>query len=186
MTLQTRDPQTGRIISTTEKVDASKVAIVIVDPWNYHWCMTACERLSAMVPRWNRAVEGARKLGMPILWVPSDVVGMYSGYPQRERALAVPLLPVPKLRDMPPARFTAPRRRLHVRTGHRLRGQLRPGRHESRPHAGRRRSHRQQHRGSLFVVEAARHHPRDLHGTAHEHVPVRQAGRAEVHGPGRT
>ena len=108
LTLQTRDPQTGRIISTTEKVDATKVAIVIVDPWNYHWCMTACERLSAMVPRWNRAIEGARKLGMPILWVPSDVLGSYSGYPQRERALAVPLLPVPKLSDMPPARFTAP------------------------------------------------------------------------------
>ncbi|MEI6786238.1 MAG: hypothetical protein WCQ21_35600, partial [Verrucomicrobiota bacterium] len=65
LALQTRDLQTGRIIATTEKVDASKVAIVIVDPWNYHWCMTACERLSAMVPRWNRAIEGARKLGMP-------------------------------------------------------------------------------------------------------------------------
>jgi hypothetical protein len=108
LTLQTRDPQTGRIISTTEKVDASKVGIVIVDPWNYHWCMTACERVSAMVPRWNRTIECARNLGMPILWVPSDVVGSYSGYPQRERALAVPLVLVPKTRDMPPARFTAP------------------------------------------------------------------------------
>ena len=92
LALQTRDPQTGQIISTTEKVDASKVAIVIVDPWNYHWCMTACERVSAMVPRWNRALECARKLGMPVLWAPSDVVGMYSGYPQRERALAVRLV----------------------------------------------------------------------------------------------
>src|SRR5512136_1849052 len=79
LTLQTRDPQTGRIISTTEKVDASKVGIVIVDPWNFHWCMTACERVSAMVPRWNRTLECARKMGMPIIWAPSDVVGNYSG-----------------------------------------------------------------------------------------------------------
>lgn len=108
LTLQTRDAKTNQVVLATEKVDAAKVGVVIVDPWNYHWCMTACERLSAMVPRWNRAIEGARKLGMPILWVPSDVLGSYSGYPQRERALAVPLLPVPKLSDMPPARFTAP------------------------------------------------------------------------------
>jgi nicotinamidase-related amidase len=108
LALQTRDPKTNEIQTRTEEVDSAKVAVVIVDPWNYHWCMTACERLSAMVPRWNRAIEGARKLGMPILWVPSDVLGSYSGYPQRERALGVPLLPVPKLSDMPPARFTAP------------------------------------------------------------------------------
>ncbi|MEI6782236.1 MAG: hypothetical protein WCQ21_15100 [Verrucomicrobiota bacterium] len=42
--------------------------------------MTACERVSAMVPRWNRTIECARNLGIPILWVPSDVVGSYSGY----------------------------------------------------------------------------------------------------------
>ena len=108
LTLQTRDPKTDQVIVKTEMVDSAKVAVVIVDPWNFHWCMTACERVSAMVPRWNRALECARKLGMPILWAPSDVVGMYSGYPQRERALGVTLLPVPKLRDMPPAKFTAP------------------------------------------------------------------------------
>ena len=106
--LQTRDPQTSQPRVRTEDVDSSKVAVVIVDPWNFHWCMTACERVSAMVPRWNRAVECARKLGMPILWAPSDVVGMYSGHPARERALAVPLVPVPKVREMPPACFTAP------------------------------------------------------------------------------
>jgi len=105
--LQTRDTS-NRIVRAAENVDSDKVAVVIVDPWNYHWCMTACERVSAMAPRWNRALACARKLGMPILWAPSDVVGMYSGYPQRERALAVPLLPVPNERAMPPARFTAP------------------------------------------------------------------------------
>ena len=79
---QTRDPKTSQVLPQTIEVESSKVAVVIVDPWNFHWCMTACERVSAMVPRWNRALECARKLGLPVLWVPSDVVGMYSGYAQ--------------------------------------------------------------------------------------------------------
>lgn len=108
LALHTRDPKTNQLISATEDVDGSKVGIVIVDPWNYHWCMTACERVSAMVPRWNRALEVGRKMGMPVIWVPSDVLGSYSGYPQRERALGMELLSVPIVQEMPQAKFTAP------------------------------------------------------------------------------
>ena len=107
LSLQIRDPKTNQVITKIEEVNASKIGVIIVDPWNFHWCMTACERVSAMAPRWNRAVEAARKLGMPIVWMPSDVVGMYSGYPQRERALGVKLQPVPHLRDIPKVDFTA-------------------------------------------------------------------------------
>ena len=104
--LRTRDPESDKTILKREKVDSSKIGVVIVDPWNYHWCMTACERVSAMTPRWNRALECARRLGMPVVWAPSDVVGSYAGWPQRERALATPLLPVPKEGDIA-AKFTA-------------------------------------------------------------------------------
>jgi hypothetical protein len=107
LSLETRDPKTNQVITKIESVDASKIGVIIIDPWNFHWCMTACERVSAMVPRWNRAVEIARKLGMSIVWMPSDIVGMYSGYPQRERALGVKLQPVPDMREMPPVIFTA-------------------------------------------------------------------------------
>jgi nicotinamidase-related amidase len=107
LSLQTIDPKTNQLITKTEEVDASKIGVIIVDPWNFHWCMTACERVSAMVPRWNRAIEVARKLGMPVFWMPSDIVGMYSGYPQRERALGVKLVPVLNLREMPKVEFTA-------------------------------------------------------------------------------
>ncbi len=105
ISLQTRDAKTNQVISRTEDVNASEVGVVIVDPWNYHWCMTACERVSAMVPRWNKAVEIARKMGMPVIWCPSDVIGSYSGYPQREAALGLKLLPVPNEREMPDAKF---------------------------------------------------------------------------------
>ncbi len=110
LTTQTRDPKTQQVQVQTMEVDSSKVAVVIVDPWSYHWCMTACERVSAMVPRWNRTLECARKLGMPILWAPSDTAGSYAGFPQRERALGVELIPVPKVREMPRSSdlFTAP------------------------------------------------------------------------------
>src|SRR5664279_4753753 len=108
MSLQTRDPKTNQVITRTEDVDASKIGVVIVDPWNYHWCMTACERVSAMVPRWNKSLEVARKMGMPIIWCPSDVIGSYSGYPQRERVLGMKLLDVPKEREMLKAKFISP------------------------------------------------------------------------------
>ncbi len=79
LALQTRNPKTNQVVVQTEDVDSAKVTVVIVDPWNFHWCMTACERVSAMVPRWNRAMECARKLGMPILWAPSDVASNDAG-----------------------------------------------------------------------------------------------------------
>lgn len=105
---RTRDAGSGEIVISKEIVDSRKMAVVIVDPWNFHWCMTATERVSAMVPRWKKALEGARQLGMPIIWAPSDVVGSYAGYPQRERVLGLELLPVPSIREMPSTNFTAP------------------------------------------------------------------------------
>ena len=59
--LQHRDPDTGRVIQTPVRVESSKVGVVIVDPWNFHWCMTACARFATMAPRMNRALECARR-----------------------------------------------------------------------------------------------------------------------------
>lgn len=70
--------------------------MVIVDPWNYHWCMTWTARAAAMTARMNRALACARLLVMQVVWAPSDVAGMYVGWPQRERALAVKLIPLPE------------------------------------------------------------------------------------------
>ena len=48
LTLQTRDSKNKQVVQS-ERVASNKVGVVIVDPWNYHWCMTACERVSAIV-----------------------------------------------------------------------------------------------------------------------------------------
>ncbi|MDR1129872.1 MAG: NPCBM/NEW2 domain-containing protein [Prevotellaceae bacterium] len=105
---QTRNAATGEAIMTPTRVDPAKTAVIIIDMWNSHWCMTASERVSAMVPRMNSVLSAARELGMQIVWNPSDVVTAYSGYPQYERAVAVELRQTPQIREDLSAKFTAP------------------------------------------------------------------------------
>src|SRR5258706_6620855 len=100
LTLQTRDPATGKILIATEKVDPARVGVIAVDVWNYHWCKTATMRVDAIVPRMNKALEGARALGMTVMLCPSDVVDNYVGYPQRESVLALPKVPVPAVAEV--------------------------------------------------------------------------------------
>ena len=73
---------------------------MIVDPWNYHWCMTWTKQAGGMTPRMDRALEGCRKLGMTVPWGPTDAASMFSGWPQRQRAMAVPYVPVPNVRKI--------------------------------------------------------------------------------------
>ena len=95
LTLQTRDPATGKIVLATEMVDPNRVGVIAVDVWNFHWCKTATMRVDAIVPRMNKALDAARALGMTVMLCPSDVVDNYVGYPQRESIFALPKVPVP-------------------------------------------------------------------------------------------
>jgi len=105
LTLQTRDPDTGKVILTPEKVDPRHVGVIAVDVWNFHWCKTATMRVDAIVPRMNKALDAARALGMTVMLCPSDVVDNYVGYPQREAVFALPKVPVPSVVNVtcPPA-----------------------------------------------------------------------------------
>lgn len=98
--LQTRDAA-DRLVITRETVDPCKVGIVAIDTWDWHWCMTATQRVGALVPRMNAAVEGARRLGMPVFWAPTDVADYHAAMPQRQRANAVPRVAVPKFKPLP-------------------------------------------------------------------------------------
>ncbi len=97
LTLQTRDPVTGQPKFTREKVDPTRVGVIAVDVWNFHWCKTATMRVDAIVPRIDQALEAARGLGMKVMLCPSDVVENYAGYPQREAVFALVPVPVPKV-----------------------------------------------------------------------------------------
>lgn len=114
--LQTRDPKTDQVIVRSQRLDPRKTGIVIVDPWNYHWCMTWTAQVGTTAARMNRALDGARQLGMQVIWGPTDVAGMYVGWPQRERALGVSYLPVPKVRTVD-FQFTAPQGDCHCGPG---------------------------------------------------------------------
>lgn len=113
---QTRDAKTGTPLEAKRFLDPRKTAVIIVDPWNYHWCMTWTEHAGGAVPRMNRVLHGCRKLGMQVLWAPTDVVSMYSGTPQRERALAFRYVSVPKARAFN-CPFTVPRGGCHCGPG---------------------------------------------------------------------
>jgi len=99
LTLETRDPATGRVLTAKETIEPAKTGVVIVDMWNTNDCMTNAQRASALVPRMNKALEGARRLGMQIIWAPTDVASQYAGTPQRERAIALGRAPLPHVRN---------------------------------------------------------------------------------------
>jgi hypothetical protein len=103
--LQRRDPNSGQVSTSTERVPAHKIGIVVVDMWNWHWCKTSTMRVGALVPRMNRALRAARGLGMQVFLCPTDVADNYVGTPMVERLVAMPLVPVPHVRDVqcPPA-----------------------------------------------------------------------------------
>ena len=95
LTVQRRD-QASRIVSKKVTVDPAKTAVVIVDMWDRHWCKTYTARVANMVPRMNRTLEAARKLGIQVVHAPSDVIGFYREHPRRAAMLAIPARPEPK------------------------------------------------------------------------------------------
>jgi hypothetical protein len=97
--LQTRD-EAGNPSTREESIDPRRIGIVVVDPWNFHWCKTATMRVDALIPRINRALEAGRVLGMTIMLCPSDVVDNYVGLPQREIVLAMEKRPEPILQEI--------------------------------------------------------------------------------------
>jgi nicotinamidase-related amidase len=103
--LQRRDAATGAVVTESESVDPRRVAIIAVDMWNWHWCKTSTERVSALVPRMNRCLEQARSLGMTVFLCPTDVADNYVGTPMVERVLAVEPLAIPEGPELvcPPA-----------------------------------------------------------------------------------
>ena len=79
--MQRRDPASGKVVTSTEELNPKRVAVIAVDVWNYHWCKTSTERVSALVPRINGVLEQARALGMTVFLCPTDVADNYVGTP---------------------------------------------------------------------------------------------------------
>lgn len=94
LTVCTRDDQ-SRLKEQRITLQPAKTAVVVIDMWDRHWCRTYTDRVGNMVPRMNRTLEAARRLGMQVVFAPSDVLGFYGDAPQRKAMQAVPRQPLP-------------------------------------------------------------------------------------------
>jgi nicotinamidase-related amidase/type 1 glutamine amidotransferase len=105
--LQRRDPTDGTLTIEKKQIHPAKTAIVVIDMWDRHWCRTYTARVGNLVPRMNRTLDAARKLGIQVVFAPSDVVEFYKDYPQRKAMLAIGDRPLPpKTTFKPPAQPT--------------------------------------------------------------------------------
>jgi len=101
LSLQRRDSKTDKITIQPETIDSSKIGVVIIDMWNGYMCPTGAELFGgSLLPRMNRALDGARSLGMTVIHAPSDVADFYAGWPQAEKVAALPRYELPKVVDV--------------------------------------------------------------------------------------
>jgi hypothetical protein len=97
---QRRDIASGAPMTERVEIDTSKVGIIVVDMWNFHWCKTSTARVGALVPRMNRCLEELRKMGAQVFLCPTDVADNYVGTRMIESVLAVEPMPIPKARKI--------------------------------------------------------------------------------------
>ena len=100
--LRHRDAETGEIGYTPKELSATEIGIVVIDMWNGYGCPTGAELFgNSLIPRMNRALEGARALGMQVIHAPSDVADFYVGWPQAEATAILPRYKLERTIDVP-------------------------------------------------------------------------------------
>jgi nicotinamidase-related amidase len=70
--------------------DPKKTAIVIVDMWDDHHCVSAARRVVEMAPHMDRTIKAARQRGVLIVHAPSDCAKYYQDAPQRQPIESAP------------------------------------------------------------------------------------------------
>ena len=91
LSLQSRDSATNQIITKNKIINPAETAIIIVDMWNDHHCLSAATRVVEMAPSMNKVLKAARQKGILIIHSPSDCMDFYKDTPQRQRAQDAPL-----------------------------------------------------------------------------------------------
>lgn len=92
------------VVVVPKDVPVNRVAVLLCDVWDNHWCRGAAERVNAMAPQIEQVVSAARRRGVQIIHAPSETMNFYAGTPYRERIQAVPPVepPEPLALDDPP------------------------------------------------------------------------------------
>ena len=83
----------GRFKEIRKRADWSpkETAIIIVDMWNDHHCVSAAKRVVEMAPHMNRVVKAARDRGVLIIHAPSGCDDFYKGQAVRRNAESAPV-----------------------------------------------------------------------------------------------
>jgi len=100
LVLQTRN-ENGSPRITRERVDPKKTAIFAIDCWNYHWCRTWRNRAGSLMPRFNYSFDAARKLGMTLVFSPTNAMRDLHNSAPRKNTLSLPEQPLPALANLP-------------------------------------------------------------------------------------
>ncbi len=83
----------GNFLPATTEVawDPKRTAMVIVDMWDDHHCVSAAKRVVEMAPHMNATIKAARERGVLIVHAPSDCAKYYEKAPQRRAIDAAPM-----------------------------------------------------------------------------------------------
>lgn len=101
--LQTRDRE-QKIVVKPDQIDPSQTAVIVVDMWDKHWCKSFTEKVGGMVEGMNKMLDAARKLGVQVIFAPSETMDFYKDAPQRRRIQQMPTHPLQAVKafDPPP------------------------------------------------------------------------------------
>ena len=88
-------------VAFQSELDPTKVAVVVCDMWDDHWCKSASERCGELAKKADPVLKSCREKGMTIIHCPSDCMKFYEDHPARKRMLAVKKVEPPKGKDLP-------------------------------------------------------------------------------------
>lgn len=80
---------------TRLSLPAERVAIIVCDVWDSHWCRGARERLDELLPTMDRALREARTQGCSIIHAPSGTLDFYADSTALQRTIAVEPVQLP-------------------------------------------------------------------------------------------
>lgn len=91
-----------KVVEQTIEWDPRRMAVVVCDMWDDHWCRGAARRVVELAGPMNQVIAHARERGAFIIHAPSTTVDFYRGTAQRRRAQSAPYAkpPVPLATSM--------------------------------------------------------------------------------------
>jgi hypothetical protein len=81
---------TWQPVTVSENFSVARSAILICDMWDKHWCRGATARVEYLARAMDPVLQMARAAGILVIHAPSDTMGFYKDYPQRQLVLQAP------------------------------------------------------------------------------------------------